>query len=446
MTEPAAAPVEGDHARRGQVLQVRGGDLVQPLRRDGASRRGGHLFAEDPDDGHPLVRLRRGAGGDGAALCIPVPVEQGGRRGERRRARRIGSAFEQQVQVLGKPQDLQLAVSERSRIESRSPASVSSTSRRSSSDTSIRASAAGRSRRRPGSLRQSKARQTTTVWIAVRGRIPRASCINSSRRPPLPEPPPDGSALVSTWSTIRTQARPAARAASASTRTGDSSRSRWRPRSAAVVAVTTWSSRNASTGMPRARAASTTSTTQAVLPAPAPPGQDALARRFFQTRLQRRRRLPRQHRAPNQSPARAVQVPVRRTHHRGARPAGFVQAAGPEATPGESLDDLPAGQRALPGAFHDRQQPRDHRAGVRAEERSQPPAHLLLELPLADRPDLDPPQPVECGRRFADPAAEQPREPFPAGAGRQPLAFECVRRVGARRRRAGAGELRDGAA
>ena len=181
------------------------------------------------------------------------------------------------------------------------------------------------------------------------------------------------------------------------------------------------------------------------LAGPGPPGEDALARRSLQTRLQLRRRLPRQHRSANQPPAPAVQVPVRCARHRGARPVGFVQAAGPESTPGEPLDDLPAGQRALPGLFHDRQQPCDHRAGVGDEERPQSPAHLFLDLPLADRPDLDPPQPVDCRRRFADPAAEQPREPLPAGAAGQPLAFERLRRVRSRRRRAGIGELRGGA-
>ena len=117
MPEPVAPPGAGDHALRGQVLQVRGGDLVQPLSRRGELPRGRHLVAESPDDGHPLIRQRRGLRCDAPPLPGPVPVEERRRGDERRRARRFGAAFEKEMQVLGKPQDLQLPFSERRRIE-----------------------------------------------------------------------------------------------------------------------------------------------------------------------------------------------------------------------------------------------------------------------------------------------------------------------------------------
>ena len=78
-----------------------------------------------------------------------------------------------------KTQNRQLALSERRRSRPAS-ASAFSTCARSSSGTSIRASASGMSRRRQGSFRQSKARQTRTTWTAARGRIPRASWMTRS--------------------------------------------------------------------------------------------------------------------------------------------------------------------------------------------------------------------------------------------------------------------------
>ena len=172
-----------------------------------------------------------------------------------------------------------------------------------------------------------------------------------------------------------------------------------------------------------------------------PPGEDAFAGRALQPRRELRRRRPGNQPAPNEAPAGAVQVALRRRRRQVAGALGVAQAAGPEPAPGEPLDESPAGQRALRGALRHGQELRDDRAGVGGEERLHAPTHLLFEGRLADGPHVDPAEPVHGSRGVADPAAEESREPLPAEPGGQPVPLERLRRFRAARRRTGFGEL-----
>ena len=106
---------------------------------------------------------------------------------------------------------------------------------------------------------------------------------------------------------------------------------------------------------------------------------------------------------PNEPSPCAVQIPIRCFPHGDARKFGAGQAPQPITAPAEFFDETLAGDRVMHGAFDDRPKLRQHFAGVCEKERLRPPSHLVFELMLADRMNLDPLQALERGRAVALP-------------------------------------------
>ena len=113
----------------------------------------------------------------------------------------------------------------------------------------------------------------------------------------------------------------------------------------------------------------------------------------------------------------------------------------PMAAPRKRFDECMAGDGPVHGVIDDRTQLRHHHVRVREEQRLHPPSHLLLELTLVDRSNVDPAQALDRGRNVACPDATQHLEPFLAPLGRQKGVLELRIRLCVPRRLAQIGEL-----
>ena len=93
--------------------------MIELFARYGELLRGVHFAAERLHDFHPLVRTGCHPNLNRAALLIPIPIEEFGRRAEGRRPRWISAALKEERKILRKLQQFQLALGKEARVEAR---------------------------------------------------------------------------------------------------------------------------------------------------------------------------------------------------------------------------------------------------------------------------------------------------------------------------------------
>ena len=112
VAKSVAAPVEGDHALRRQLIYVIGRESVQRLSMYRKLLSSSHLVAEGLHHLHPMIRRGCDSFLDRLPLLLPIPVKELRRCPEGMCARRVEAGFEKEGQVLRDPQKFKLTFPE----------------------------------------------------------------------------------------------------------------------------------------------------------------------------------------------------------------------------------------------------------------------------------------------------------------------------------------------